>query len=103
MVHAPADWKAKAPRPLPGVTFSLQDELLKLPVPDLTATLTKLEKSLRPLAQSPEELEVARSKIRTLGEEGGLGQTLHKRLIARANEPGRVNWLEELWDDVRVS
>lgn len=101
MAHAPADWKSRAPRPLPSTpTFAQQDSLPRLPVPELDATLTKLEKSLRPLAHTPNELHVVQNKIRALGEEGGFGRTLHERLKAHASEPGRVNWLEEFWDDV---
>jgi carnitine O-acetyltransferase len=100
MSHVPPDWKARAPRPLPHtLTFSQQDALPRLPVPELTATLTKLEKSLRPLAHSVVELETARKKITALGEPGGFGSTLHERLLARANNPKHINWLEEFWDD----
>jgi len=101
MSHVPPDWKTRAPRPLPNtLTFSQQDALPRLPVPELTATLTKLEKSLRPLAHSMVELETVRKKITALGEPRGFGSTLHERLLARANNPKHINWLEEFWDDV---
>lgn len=104
MVKTPADWKARAPRPLPNTTtFAHQDALPRLPVPDFESTLTKLEKSLKPLAHNPQELDIARSKIQALGAQGGFGRTLHERLLAHANDPDRVNWLEEFWDDVRSS
>lgn len=104
MSHAPPDWKSRAPRPLPNTTtFSAQDALPRLPVPDLDPTLVKLEKSLRPLAHTPTEIEAVRKKIKALGEPGGFGQTLHERLVAYAKDPKRVNWLEEFWDDVRCA
>ncbi|KAF8329450.1 uncharacterized protein EI90DRAFT_3155344, partial [Cantharellus anzutake] len=70
-----------------------------LPVPDLDATLAKLEKSLIPLAKSTEELEATRVKIQLLAQPGSIGRTLHERLQDRAKDPTIVNWLEELWDD----
>ncbi|KAF8311452.1 carnitine acetyl transferase [Clavulina sp. PMI_390] len=100
MTPVPPDWKSKAPRPLPNTTtFSEQDALPRLPVPKLPDTLAKLEKTLRPLAHSPTELEAARKKINALGEPGSFGQTLHDRLVAHAADPKRANWLEEFWDD----
>lgn len=104
MSHVPPDWKARAPRPLPNtLTFSQQDALPRLPVPELEATLTKLEKSLRPLAHSVVELETVRQKIAALGEPGGFGTTLHERLLARAKNPKHINWLEEFWDDASLT
>lgn len=101
MSNTPKDWKSRAPRPLPNTTtFAVQDKLPRLPVPDLDATLVKLEKTLRPLAHSPAELEAAKSKIQALGESGGFGRTLHERLVKFASDPNRVNWIEEFWDDV---
>jgi carnitine O-acetyltransferase len=103
MAHAPPDWKSKAPRPLPNTTtFSLQDSLPHLPVPELGATLIKLEKTLKPLARNSAELEAAQKKIKSLGAPGGFGQTLHERLVARALDPKILNWLEEFWDDVCI-
>jgi hypothetical protein len=100
MSHAPPDWKARAPRPLPNtLTFSQQDTLPRLPVPELAATLAKVETSLRPLAHSMVELETARKKIIALGEPEGFGRTLHQRLLAHAKHPKHINWLEEFWDD----
>lgn len=102
MVHAPSDWKSKAPRPLPSTTtFSKQDALPRLPVPELDATLVKLEKTLRPLARNPQELAAVQAKIQALGASGGFGRTLHERLVARAQDPDMINWLENFWDDVR--
>lgn len=101
MSHVPPDWKARAPRPLPNtLTFSQQDALPQLPVPELEATLIKLDKSLRPLTHNPVELETVRKKITVLGEPGGFGRTLHERLVTRARDPKHINWLEEFWDDV---
>ena len=104
LAPAPSDWKSKAPFPLPNTTsFSQQHTIPSLPVPDLAATLQKLERTLIPLARSPEELENVKAKIAELGQDGGFGTTLHERLLERAKDPNRVSWLEEFWDDVRWS
>jgi carnitine O-acetyltransferase len=94
----PTNWKAAAPPPLPGPTFAAQQSLPKLPVPELADTLAKLKQTLRPIAWSREELDAVEKKIDAFAT--GLGPELQKRLQARAQEPGRLHWLEEWWDDL---
>ena len=102
MAHTTADWKSKAPRPPSGTsTFAMQESLPRLPVPDLDATLVKLDKTLVPLARNTQELETTRGKIQAFSQQGGLGRTLYSRLCARASDQNIVNWLEEFWDEVR--
>ncbi|KDQ16150.1 hypothetical protein BOTBODRAFT_65067 [Botryobasidium botryosum FD-172 SS1] len=94
----PANWKARAPAPPNGTpTFSQQSALKPLPVPALSSTLEQLKVSVAPLARSNEELEAVTRKIGSFGD--GFAKVLQERLEARANEPGRLNWLEEFWDD----
>ena len=90
----PTDWKAKAPKSLPGPTFAAQAELPKLPVPELEQTLRKLKESLKPIAHSAAEYDVAVSKVDNFAQ--GLAPKLHERLMKRHDETD--HWLEEWWD-----
>lgn len=94
----PANWKGAAPSPLPGPTFAAQASLPRLPVPELSDTLTKLKDTLRPIAWTTEEYKDAVRKIDEFGTT--TGPELQKRLLARAQEPGRLHWFEEWWDDL---
>ncbi|KDN40911.1 hypothetical protein RSAG8_07779, partial [Rhizoctonia solani AG-8 WAC10335] len=101
MVTRPADWKSRAPAPLPNTkTFAGEATLPSLPVPDLDASLDRLKNTLRPLARSPEELKAAESKIEEL-RSTGIGKTLQERLLQRKEEKDKIgsSWLEEWWDD----
>jgi hypothetical protein len=90
----PANWKAKAPQPLPGPTFAAQAGLPKLPVPELEQTLRKLRESLKPIAHSAEEYDAAAAKVNDFAK--GLAPKLHERLLGRRDETD--HWLEEWWD-----
>ena len=94
----PPRWKEGAPSPLPGPTFAAQSSLPKLPVPELSDTLTKLKESLKPIAWTDHEYQEVVRKIDEFGEKKG--PELQKRLLARAQEPGRLHWFEEWWDDL---
>jgi carnitine O-acetyltransferase len=92
----PVDWKAAAPEALPGtVTFGAQQNLPKLPVPDLQDTLARLKDSLKPIAWSDSEYASVLKKIDDFGT--GKGRELHDRLLNHASV--RPHWLEEWWDD----
>lgn len=94
----PANWKAAAPSSLPGPTFAAQASLPKLPVPELSETLAKLKDTLRPIAWTDAEYNDAVRKIDEFGSTAG--PELQKRLLARAQESGRLHWFEEWWDDL---
>ena len=91
----PANWKTLAPGPPSGtLTVKAQDSLPNLPVPELSSTLSKLKRTLKPLAQSPEELKEAERKVDEFGN--GLAGALQERLVKRQAET--AHWLEEWWD-----
>ncbi|QRW17279.1 carnitine O-acetyltransferase [Rhizoctonia solani] len=67
MVTRSADWKSRAPAPLPNTkTFAGEAALPLLPVPDLDVSLDRLKATLKPLARSAEELKAAETKIEEL-------------------------------------
>jgi carnitine O-acetyltransferase len=94
----PQRWKAAAPSAPAGTsTYGQQDQLPRLPVPELLETATRLKESLRPLARSSAELAAVEAKIGSLTSAGGLGPVLQKRLEERQRDT--PHWLEEWWDD----
>ncbi|ORX68228.1 choline/Carnitine O-acyltransferase, partial [Linderina pennispora] len=82
----------------PGELFKYQSQLPKLPVPKLSETLPKYLKTVEPLL-SKEELAHTTKTVEEFAK-SAQGQELQRRLEARAAEPGRVNWLEEWWNDL---
>ena len=90
------DWKAAAPRPLPGsLTFNAQTKLQKLPIPYLHDTLSRLKKSLKPIAWFDAEYAAVLKEIDNFANHQG--PVLHNRLLERGNQ--LPHWLEEWWDD----
>lgn len=75
-----------------------QANLPKLPVPSLSETLQKYLKSVHPIL-SPEEYKRTEQAVKDFEAPGGLGQQLQQRLVARAQDPSIVNWMEEWWSD----
>lgn len=93
----PQNWKIAAPPPLPGTTtFAGQASLAKLPVPELSTTLTRLKESLKPHAKSDDEYAAAVAKIDEFGE--GKGKELHEKLLKK--QANTAHWLENWWDDL---
>lgn len=93
----PQNWKAAAPAPLPGTTtFAGQTSLGKLPVPELSATLTRLKETLKPHATSEAEYAATIAKIDEFG--AGKGKELHERLLKK--QANTEHWLENWWDDL---
>ncbi|KAG6821483.1 hypothetical protein H0H93_010207 [Arthromyces matolae] len=90
----PDRWKSTAPA-APHGTETFVTGLPKLPVPDLSNTLTRLKQSLLPMAWSDEEYASVSRKIDQLA--AGLGPELQRRLLSRAAETR--HWLEDWWDD----
>ncbi|KAG2233710.1 hypothetical protein INT48_007687, partial [Thamnidium elegans] len=81
-----------------GPMLRYQTNLPKLPVPALSETLQKYLKSVHPLL-SPEEYKRTEQIVKDFEAPGGLGQQLQQRLVARAQDPSVVNWMEEWWND----
>ncbi|CAO3699754.1 unnamed protein product [Rhizopus microsporus] len=77
----------------PGPMLRFQNNLPKLPVPDLNETLPKYLKSIRPLL-SDEEYKRSEQAVKEFLAPGSIGHELQKRLVARANDPSIVNWME---------
>ncbi|OZJ04997.1 hypothetical protein BZG36_02111 [Bifiguratus adelaidae] len=75
-----------------------QKNLPRLPVPALSATLTKYLKTVKPLLSEQEYNETEKC-VEEFRAPGGPGELLQKRLEARAADPNCVNWLEEWWND----
>ena len=95
----PANWKSLAPPPRPGPTFAGQAALPRLPVPTLAETASKLKDSLRPIAWSAKEYDDAARAVDAFAQ-SDFARELHSRLVKRSEEPGRLHWLEEWWDDL---
>lgn len=72
-----------------------QANLPKLPVPALGATLQKYLKTVRPLV-GDEEYKRTEAAVKEF-ESSGIGAKLQERLLAKANDPNVVNWLEDWW------
>ncbi|KAI1791832.1 carnitine acetyl transferase [Ganoderma leucocontextum] len=94
----PANWKALAPSPFPGPTWAGQSSLPRLPVPSLSETLTKLKETLKPIAWSDQEYANAVKAVDQFGA-SAYARELQGRLQRHSEEPNRLHWLEEWWDD----
>lgn len=82
-----------------GPMLRYEAKLPRLPVPTLSETCEKYLTSLRPLLSEP-EFSKSKTAVEEFQRPGGQGEELQKRLVARANEPDRLNWLEEWWNDL---
>ncbi|KAI9306674.1 acyltransferase ChoActase/COT/CPT [Cunninghamella echinulata] len=81
-----------------GPMLRYQNNLPKLPVPALQGTLQKYLQSVRPLL-SDDDYKKTEELVKEFESPGGLGTKLQERLVARANDPNVVNWLEDWWLD----
>jgi carnitine O-acetyltransferase len=81
-----------------GPMLRYQKNLPKLPVPPLAATMQKYLQSVRPLL-SDADYEKTVKAVQEFQTQGGIGEKLQARLLARANDPNIVNWMEEWWLD----
>ncbi|KAJ2640693.1 Carnitine O-acetyltransferase mitochondrial, partial [Coemansia sp. RSA 1287] len=81
-----------------GALFAQQEQLPKLPVPDLESTLQKYVESLKPVL-SESEYKHSAHVVAEFGQ-SAQAQELQRRLKARTAEPGRASWLEEWWNDL---
>ncbi|KAJ1941764.1 Carnitine O-acetyltransferase mitochondrial, partial [Linderina pennispora] len=81
-----------------GRLFEFQATLPKLPVPDLPSTVQKYIESLE--AVLPRDKFLESKQVAEEFAKSAQGQELQQRLVERAAEPGRANWLEEWWNDL---
>ncbi|KAI8362655.1 acyltransferase ChoActase/COT/CPT [Blakeslea trispora] len=81
-----------------GPMFRYQKNLPKLPVPPLGATLQKYLQTIRPLVDEVEYKKTEQA-VKDFEAPGGLGVQLQERLLARAQDPNIVNWMEDWWLD----
>lgn len=82
-----------------GPMLRYQKSIPKLPVPALKDTLEKYLKSVRPFVSS-EEYAKTEAAVTEFQKPGGIGEELQKRLLAKANNPNVINWLEDWWNEV---
>ncbi|KAL9079270.1 MAG: hypothetical protein Q9157_001841 [Trypethelium eluteriae] len=80
-----------------GVMLRFEDTLPKLPVPTLQETAKRYLKSVHPLL-SKDEYSATQGVVEEFVKPDGQGETLQKRLQARADEPGQRNWLADWWN-----
>ncbi|KAL0074914.1 acyltransferase ChoActase/COT/CPT [Phycomyces blakesleeanus] len=81
-----------------GPMLRYQKNLPKLPVPALHNTLQKYLQSVRPLL-SDEDFQKTQKAVSEFEAPGGIGEKLQERLLAKANNPKVVNWMEDWWLD----
>jgi carnitine O-acetyltransferase len=73
-----------------------QDDLERLPVPELEATCGLYLEMVRPLLGEP-QFDATRKGVSEFAEAGGPGETLQGRLLRWSGS--RESWLERFWDD----
>jgi len=78
------------PKYKPGITFSAQDKLPKLPIPDLESTTAKYLAALKPLQTTREHAETQQAVEEFLRSEG---PELQARLKKYAN--GKTSYIEQ--------
>ncbi|KAG0361784.1 Carnitine O-acetyltransferase mitochondrial [Podila minutissima] len=82
-----------------GPLYRYDTALPKLPVPTLAETCARYLKSVRPLL-TDDEFAKTTAAVAEFQKSGGVGEELQKRLLAKANDPKTVNWLEDWWNDL---
>lgn len=78
----------------PGITFAAQDQLPRLPIPELESTLKKYQDVLRPLQTKQEQEDTAVAAQEFLK---GEGLELQARLKKYAT--GKTSYIEQFWYD----
>lgn len=77
-----------------GLTYSKQEDMPSLPVPELKSTLDKYLKSIKPYCNSESDYEKqVQLCYQFLSNQG---PTLQERLLSYSME--RRNWMQEMWD-----
>lgn len=82
-----------------GHMLRYQKAMPKLPVPALGATLDKYLRSVRPLLSDADYAKTVVA-VEEFRAPGGPGEKLQERLLAKAQDPKTVNWLEDWWNEL---
>ncbi|CAH02682.1 carnitine O-acetyltransferase CAT2 [Kluyveromyces lactis] len=77
-----------------GATYSKQQDMPSLPIPELKSTLDKYLKSIKPFCQTDAEYEKQIQLCYSFLSDQG--PALQERLLSYSQE--RRNWMQELWD-----
>ncbi|KAK9767662.1 Carnitine O-acetyltransferase mitochondrial [Basidiobolus ranarum] len=77
-------------------TFQNQENLPRLPIPDLHETADRYLRSLEPVLKNNEEFERAAQAVGAFVKPNGLGETLQKRLVTLEKNT-EFSWLEDIW------
>ena len=80
-----------------GKMLRFEESLPRLPIPSLEETTKRYLKSVHAVV-SESEYERTKKAVEAFASPGGVGHTLHERLVARAADPNRRNWLTEWWN-----
>jgi carnitine O-acetyltransferase len=81
-----------------GAMLRFEDSLPRLPVPSLEETSARYLKSIHPLLNK-DEYAASEKAVAAFRKEGGLGQTLQKRLLARRDDPKHKSWIYDWWNE----
>ena len=81
-----------------GMLLRFEDSLPRLPVPTLEETAKRYLKSVHPLL-TQDEYKKTEHAVQDLLKDGGMGQTLQKRLTARREDPKHKNWIIDWWNE----
>ena len=93
--HASLNCDTEQPEAKPGPgTYSKRLELPRMPLPLLTESLQAFLHSARPFC-SDEEFRVVSQATEEFRAPGSIGNSLHDRLVERAEDPQIDNWLAE--------
>ncbi|KAG0632848.1 hypothetical protein HOY80DRAFT_1019223 [Tuber brumale] len=81
-----------------GPMLRFQKFLPKFPVPTMQETADRYVKSPKPLL-TEQELQRTKTAVAEFIREGGVGQQLQEKLLAKAQNPEVNNWLPDWWND----
>lgn len=81
----------------PGPMLRYQANLPRLPVPKLEETLPKYLMTVKPLLNE-QEYKRTEAAVKEFVS-SGVAEKLQQRLLAKANDPKVLNWLDDWWLD----
>lgn len=87
---------------LAGKTFTFQETLPRLPLPDLEDTCRRYLEWVRPLLDE-RAFATTEAAVRAFAGAKGPGPRLQRLLAERAADPKIPNWLEPFWEDMYLS
>lgn len=82
-------------------TFHFQKSLPRLPIPELKNTLARYQAAIEPIT-TREEFEETVEAVQDFGQEGGVGEKLHAKLIARDESNPETSYINQWWLDMYV-